>query len=117
MMQQTLKTKSDVDYNQLIKYQDILIEERHQEIIQLAEDQQQINDMMKTISNITEEQGFIVDDIRRNIKESCQNVDDGKKDLEKAEKQQEHNNWLTIIIASITTGVVAISAAVVALVI
>lgn len=83
-------------------YQDQLIEERHQEIMELAKMQSECHELMGHMATLVEQQGFIVDDIRANIMDSNNNVLSGKGSLEKAEEYQKTESKLSWIVAAIT---------------
>lgn len=98
-----------------IAYQDQLIEERHKEITELLKMQMECNELMGHIAHLVSDQGFIVDDIWSNIKDSSKNVDDGKESLGKAEDYQKNEtklSWIAAAIASIsviTGGILTVS--------
>lgn len=105
-------TQNDIKMD--IDYQNMMIEERHHEIVGLAHQMQELNDLNKTMAELVQGHGYIVDSIYNNIIESNKNVNDGKKDLEKAEKHQEDNNsialgvLITTIISVMTGGAIVI---------
>lgn len=85
-------------------FQNMVIEERNQEIRQLLIQQQEINEIFKNIATLVDDQAELVDDIRSNITSSVKNVDKGTKYLEEAEESQKTGIKLAlgILIATAT---------------
>ncbi len=100
-VQPNIVTYSNISYD----FQNMIIEERNQEIKELLKQQQEINNIFKDIAILVDEQGEIVDDIRSNITSSVREVDKGTKYLGEAEESQKTGIKLTlaILVATATT--------------
>lgn len=96
------KNDQDVDY------QNMIIEERDQEMRQILQQQNDINQIFKDLATLVEDQGEMVDDIRSNITSSKVDVKKGGKHLEEAEESQKTGIQIALgVLAAVVTGVTA----------
>lgn len=111
MQKQIYKQTFNYDYS----LQDAVIEERHEQIVELARQQQEINEIMQNLAILTDQQGGVIDDLRQNITSANKNTKDGVQSLEKAEEHQKTGNKLSLyvligtIVSVLTAGSVTIA--------
>lgn len=88
---QVLKMKSQAGYQTFdndIVLQDIIIEEREEELQKINYDFVELNKLQQIIHDAVYSQGFIVDNISSNVNNSAYNVEAGKKQIIAAEEEQ-----------------------------
>jgi len=98
---------------QAIDCDDLIIQERDKEIKVIHSEMQEINTIFKTLAEIVNEQGKLVDNVHDNIQLAVSDVIDGKTELEKAAKSQKKSSKLSLWIAGIVTSAVMIGSAIV----
>lgn len=114
MQKQLVKQKPQFNYEDAL-FQDVIIQERHDAIVDLCKQQEECLELMKNLATLTDEQGEMIDDLRSNITLSNKHVKDGVESLEKADKYQETNNNLTFyvligtIVSVLTAGTITIA--------
>ncbi len=84
-------------------FQNNIIEERDREIRVISKQMQEVNNIMKSVAQLVDEQGDVVDTIRNNIKNSDVDVAKGKKSLEEAEESQKTGNKIALGVLIATT--------------
>lgn len=67
------------------------LEQRHQAILKLGSDVMEMSELFKDLRTLVDEQDGQIDQIAKNIESVHQRVEDGKKDLDKAEKHQRNS--------------------------
>lgn len=111
---QTQLVKPHFNYDDAL-FQDVIIQERHEAIIDLCKQQEECLELMKSLAALTNEQGEMIDDLRSNITLSNVNVKDSVESLEKADKYQETSNKLSFyvligtIVSVLTAGSVTLA--------
>ncbi len=83
-------TQNDIDF------QNMLIDEREKEIKSISKQMLEVNSIMKSVAELVDEQGEVVDTIRNNISGSNADVKSGKKNLEEAEESQKTGTKIAI---------------------
>ncbi len=86
-----------------LDFQNNIIEERDREIRVISKQMQEVNNIMKSVAQLVDEQGDVVDTIRNNIKNSEVDVAKGKKSLEEAEESQKTGNKIALGVLIATT--------------
>merc|ERR1719155_199407 len=71
-----------------IEYNDALIEEREQGIVEIQQQIGEVNEIFQDLAVLVNEQGEMIEDIESNIVKTSQQTAAGKKQLKMAEKSQ-----------------------------
>jgi len=99
------------------EYQDKLIQERDKEIRIIQTQMIELNDIFKSLAQLVEEQGEMVDNIQSNISSANINVQIGTLELKEADKIQEGTNYKLCLLAICCTITIMIVVVIVVLLI
>ncbi|XP_013381832.1 syntaxin-16 isoform X4 [Lingula anatina] len=76
----------------------VVVQQREREIAQIVRSIQDLNEIFKDIATLVTDQGTILDRIDYNIEKTSVQVDEGLKQLQKAEKYQKKNRKMLVIV-------------------
>lgn len=96
----------------LVMYNEAIIEERDTEIQGLVRDIGELNEMFKDVATLVSDQGELVDDVEINISQTAECVDTAQKELISAERNQKSattKKLILFIIIGIVVGIIIAS--------